>query len=75
MFNCDPMDSSRPDSSVLGIFQAKILEWVAISYCRRSSQPRDRTHITYISCIGSGFFTTVPPGEKNPIRLSIDTSF
>ena len=45
---CDPMDSSPPGSSVHGIFQARILEWDAISFSRRSSRPRDRTHI---SCI------------------------
>ena len=40
----DPIDCSLPGSSVHGIFQARILEWVAISYSRESSQPRDRTH-------------------------------
>ena len=34
---CNPMDCSLPDSSVHGILQARILEWVAISYSRRSS--------------------------------------
>ena len=38
---CDPMDYSPPGSSVLGILQARILEWVAIPFCRGSSQPRD----------------------------------
>ena len=38
---CDPMDCSLPSSSVHGIFQARILEWVAIFFYRRSSQPRD----------------------------------
>ena len=37
----DPMDCSLPGSSVHGIFQARILEWVAIFFSRRSSQPRD----------------------------------
>ena len=37
----DPMDCSLPGSSVHGIFQARILEWVAISFFRGSSQPRD----------------------------------
>ena len=45
------MDWSPPGSSVHGIFQARILEWVAISSCRRSSQPRDRTHVSCVSCI------------------------
>ena len=40
---CDPMDCSPPGSSVRGILQAKILEWVAISFSRGSSQARDRT--------------------------------
>ena len=38
-----------------GILQARILEWVAISSSRGSSQPRDRTHVSYISCIGRGW--------------------
>ena len=46
---CDPMDCSQPGSSVYGIFQARKLEWVAISYSRGSSQPRDQTHVP---CIG-----------------------
>ena len=40
---CDPMDCSLPGFSVRGIFQARILEWVAILFFRGSSQPRDRT--------------------------------
>ena len=47
---CDPMDCSPPGSSVHGIFLARILECVAISYPRGSSQPRDRT---CVSCISS----------------------
>ena len=46
---CDPMDHSLPGSSVHGILQARILDWVAISFSRGSSWPRDRT---CISCIG-----------------------
>ena len=46
---CNPMDCSLPGSSVHGIFQARILEWVAISSSRGSSQLRDQTHV---SCIG-----------------------
>ena len=38
---CDPMDCNLPGSSVLGIFQARGLEWVAISFSRESSLPRD----------------------------------
>ena len=43
---CDLMDCSPPGSSVHGIFQARILEWCAISFSRGSSQPRDRTGVS-----------------------------
>ena len=46
-----PIDCSPPGSSVHGIPQAGILEWVAISFSRRS-QPRDRTHVSWVSCTG-----------------------
>ena len=45
---CDPIDCSLPGSSVHGIFQARILEWVAISFSRGSSQPRDQTRVSHI---------------------------
>ena len=48
------MDHSPPGSSVHGIFQARILERVAISSCRRSSRLRDRTRVSCISCIIRG---------------------
>ena len=51
---CDPMDCIPPGSSVHGIFQARILEWVAISFSRGSSRPRDRTQVF---CIAGRFFT------------------
>ena len=43
-----PMDCSLPGSSIHGIFQARILEWVAISFSRRSSRPRDWTQVSRI---------------------------
>ena len=46
---CDPMDCSLPGPSVQGIFQARILEWVAISFSRGTSQPRDRTRVSCIA--------------------------
>ena len=49
---CDPMDCSPPCPSVQGILQARILEWVSISSSRTSSQPRDWTPISYVSCTG-----------------------
>ena len=48
----DPMDCSPPGASVHEIFQAKILEWGAISYSRGSSQPKDWTCVCFVSCIG-----------------------
>ena len=51
---CHPMDCSLQHSSVHGIFQARVLEWVAISFFRGSSQPRDRT---WVSCIAGRCFT------------------
>ena len=50
--DCDPMDCSPPGSSVHGILQARILDWVSMPYTKVSSQPRDQTCISYISCIG-----------------------
>ena len=64
---CDPTDWSPPGSSVHGIFQARLLEWVAISSYRGSSQTRDQTRVSLASpALTGGFLTTVPPGK--PIR-------
>ena len=46
---CDPIDCSLPGSSIQGILQARILEWVAISFSRGSSQPRNRTWVSRIA--------------------------
>ena len=61
---CDPMDCSLPGSSVHGISQARVLEWVAISSSRGSSLPRDGSRV---SCTGARFFTSEPPGK--PVSL------
>ena len=45
---CDPMDCSLPGSSIHGTFQAIVLEWIAISFSRGSSQPRDQTQVSHI---------------------------
>ena len=45
---CDPMDCSLPGSSVHGISQAIVLEWIVISFSKGSSQPRDRTQVARI---------------------------
>ena len=55
---CDPIDCILPGSSVHGILQARILEWVAMPSSKGSSQPRDWTRVSYVSCIAGGFFTT-----------------
>ena len=49
---CNPMDRNAPGSSVHGILQARILEWVSISFSRGSSLPRDGTSFSCISCAG-----------------------
>ena len=49
---CNPVDCSPPDSSVHGILQARILEWVAVPSSRGSSRPRDRIWVPCVSCIG-----------------------
>ena len=63
------MDYSPPGSSVHGISQARILEWIAISFPRRSSWPRDWTHM---SCLPCGFFTVAQSREP---KYSIQTSY
>ena len=57
---CDLMDRSLPGSSVLGIFQTRILEWIAIFSSKGSSQLRIQNHVSHISYIGGGFFTIFP---------------
>ena len=64
----DPMDCSPPGSSVHGIFQASVLEWVVMPSSSGSSQPRDRTHV---SCMAGRFFTAEPPGEAHFIYNSV----
>ena len=64
---CDPVDCSLPGSSVHGILQARVLEWVDISFSKRSSQPRDWTQV---SCIAGRFFTTWATGEA-PVYMCV----
>ena len=51
---CNPMDYSLPGSSVHGVLQARILEWLAVPFSKGSSQPRDQT---LVSCTAGRFFT------------------
>ena len=60
-----PMDCSPPGSSVHGILQARILEWVAIPFSRGSSRPRDGT---WVSCIAGRFFTVWTTREAGRAR-------
>ena len=55
---CDPIDSSPPGSSAHGIFQTRILEWVAISSSRWSSWPRNWTCVSCVSALAGGLFIT-----------------
>ena len=74
---CDPIDCNLPGSSIHGILQARILEWVAVSFSRGFSWPRDRT---WVSFIAGRFFSvratrpchwpclSVPPGEGSSLQ-------
>ena len=76
---CDPMDCSPPGSSVHGILQARILEWVAIPFSRGSSWPRDQT---WVSCTAGRFFTVwvtrethiIPEWNRTTHALSLGQS-
>ena len=76
---CDPMNCSPPISSVHGILQARILEWVAVPSSRGSSLPKDRTCVPYASPSFLGkFFTTstiweAPCGSKTGPSLAGNT--
>ena len=74
---CDPVDCSPPGSSVRGILQARILQWVAMSSSRESSQPRDGT---WISCLWYWQIKSLPlvPPRKPLLSLNsvqFNTSF
>ena len=64
---CNPVDYSLPGSSAHGILQARILEWVAISFSRGSSQPRDRTQV---SCIAGRCFILWATRKAPPFKFS-----
>ena len=69
---CNPMHSSPPGSSAHGISQARILKWVAISFSRGSSQPRNQTRI---SCTGRWIPNHRATGEAPLFRLELSYSF
>ena len=64
---CDPMDCSPPGSSVRGISQARIPDWVAISSSRGFSWSKDRTHVFCLSCIGRRILPLWATGETPSI--------
>ena len=67
---CDPVDCSPPGFSIHGILQARILEWVAISFSRGSSQPRDRTQVSRIASRRFNLWATrVQPGKKKVAQI------
>ena len=66
---CDPMDGSLPGSSVHGIFQARVLKWVAISFSRGSSWPRDWTLDSHI--VGRCFTLWVTRGSKEQESINL----
>ena len=71
--SCDTTDSSPPGSSVHGIFQARILDWIAISFSKGSSRPRNRSHV---SCISGRFFTDWVMGQcEYPDTKTFSVSF
>ena len=66
----DPTNYSPPGSSVRGIFHGRILEQVAIPSSRGSSQPKNQTHIFYVSCIGRQIlYQLAPPGELQKVSM------
>ena len=66
---CDPMDCSLPGSSVHGILQARVLEWVAISFSCGSSPPRDQTLASCLSCIDRRPLHQPSPWGSPPIYM------
>ena len=66
---CDPTDSSQPGSYVHGIFQARILEWGAISFSRGSTQHRDQTPVSHI--VGRRFTLMILQKQQDSIYFSL----
>ena len=63
---CDTMDCSLPGSSVHGIFWARVLEWVAISFSKGSSWPRNQTRVSHI--IGRRFTVWATRDMKTTLK-------
>ena len=72
---CNPVDSSLPDFSVRGVFQARILEWVPVPFSRGSSWTRDRICISVSPALAGGFFTTSATWEAIIMMTSLLNGF
>ena len=70
---CDPVHCSPPGSSVLGILQERVVEWVAMPSSRGSSQPRAQTRISCLQRWQVGSFPLVPPGKPRTIYINTPT--
>ena len=69
---CDPMDCSLPGSTIRRIFQARILELVAISFSRRSSWPRDWTQVSHmVGIVGRGFYHLSNQGRSEVSKMKM----
>ena len=64
---CNPMECSPPGSGIHGVFQARVLEWVAISFSRGSSQPRDRTWVSHT--LGRRFYHLSHQGSPQYLNI------
>ena len=72
---CNPMDYVLPGSSVHGISQARILEWVSMPSARGSSWPRDWTWVSYVMHWQVGSLLLAPPGKPPRESMSYQISF
>ena len=71
---CDPVDCSLPGSSIHGILQARILEWVAISFSRGSSRPRDQTWVSHIGGRCFNLWATTLLTRPNSLNLFVTST-
>ena len=72
---CDPMDCGPPGSSVYGILQAGMLEWVAMPSCRGSSRTRGLSRVSYLLYWQAHCLPLVPPGKQHPFIMSLPPHF
>ena len=70
-----PWTSSLPGSSLHGILQARVLEWVAISFSRGSSQPRDRTWVSHIPGRRFNLWATVTKSYSSPLPTRTEKDY